>query len=62
MDAAAASPSPSPSSPAGLIGWAILRLTAMAEAPKTPNAWTNRLTLALVVLIASPDLAALVSL
>lgn len=53
-------PSPSPAIPGGAIGWAILRLTAMAETPGAPGRWTQRLTLALVVLLASPDLAALI--
>lgn len=55
-----ASPAPvSPPTPGGMLGWAILRLTAMADAEPQAGRWTQRLTLVLVALVAMPEAMAL---
>jgi hypothetical protein len=42
-----------------MLGWAILRLTAMADAEPQAGRWTQRLTLVLVALVAMPEAMAL---
>lgn len=52
----------SPPTPAGALGWVIMRLTAMADSEPQAGRWTQRLTLLLVAMVAGPEAVAMLGL